>query len=250
MSAHSFSPKSSLASPANEPTRILVVEDNDALREAIVLALAPRWPGLIDVADGDAALTRIRDPESPSFHVVLCDLHLPGASGDTIQPAALERDPDTAFLLMTADASVDSAVSAMAAGAFDFIQKPFDLAQLEVRVARAVEHVRLRGELSELRNQVAGAPGDFVVANSPSMQSAVETAQRVSREAELDKQRSETVRFNTAHLEQARERVSPRNDGRTTALAKKKSEPTGAERSRRSQQMLRSLRQGAHLCTL
>lgn len=145
-----------------------------------MLALAPRWPGLIDVADGDAALMRIRDSESPSFHVVLCDLHLPGASGDIIQPAALERDPDTAFLLMTAHASVDSAVSAMAAGAFDFIQKPFDLAQLEVRVERAVEHVRLRGELTELRSQVAGAPGDFVVANSPAMRSAVETAQRVA----------------------------------------------------------------------
>ena len=166
--------------PGKQPARILVVEDNDALRTAIVMALLEQWTRVVDVSDGQSAIEIIADRESKPFDVVLCDLRLPGADGTEVQRATHERDPHTAFVLMTAFSTVDNAVAAIQRGAFDFIQKPFDLDQLELRVRRAVEHGQLLEEVSDLRSQVSGLREDFVVANSEAMRNAVATAKRVA----------------------------------------------------------------------
>jgi DNA-binding NtrC family response regulator len=82
---------------------------------------------------------------------------------------------------MTAFGSIESAVEAMRLGAFDFVQKPFDLEQLEARVARGVEHARLLREVTSLRAERAQrfAPRN-VVGSSPALRSALELAQRVA----------------------------------------------------------------------
>ncbi len=166
------------ASPG--PARILVVEDNDALRTAVVLALRENWSCVSEASDGTGAIESIVDAAERPFDVILCDLRLPGADGTQVLRAARERDSRTAFLLMTAFATIDNAIEAMRDGAFDFIQKPFDLSELELRVRRAVEHVRLLFEVSELRTQVSGLHEGFVVANSFAMRDAVATAKRVA----------------------------------------------------------------------
>lgn len=176
----------SASSPLNpadadsRPARILVVEDNDALRAAVVLALGEKWSCVVEVGDGNSAIELIADVRQQPFDVVLCDLRLPGADGTQVQRAARKRAPHGAFLLMTAFATVENAVEAMRDGAFDFIQKPFDLDQLELRVSRAVEHARLLAGVSELRTRVSGVPDDFVVADSEAMRQAVATAKRVA----------------------------------------------------------------------
>lgn len=166
--------------PGIQPARILVVEDNEALRAAIVMALREQWTRVDEVSDGQAAIEIITDRETKPFDVVLCDLRLPGADGTQVQHATHERDPHTAFLLMTAYSTVDNAVAAIKRGAFDFIQKPFDLDQLEIRIRRAVEHGQLLEEVSDLRSAVSGLREDFVVANSEAMRNAVATAKRVA----------------------------------------------------------------------
>jgi DNA-binding NtrC family response regulator len=84
-------------------------------------------------------------------------------------------------LLLTAFGSVDTAVRAMRAGAFDFLEKPLDLDQLDLRVGRALEHRRLLAEVSELRAERAGRRGaGSIVAESPAMQAVVELARRVA----------------------------------------------------------------------
>lgn len=174
----SADPDSNAHDAGPQPARILVVEDNDALREAIVMALGEQWSSVIEVSDGQSAIEMIADSEP--FDVVLCDLRLPGPDGTQIQRATQQRDSRTAFVLMTAFATVDNAIAAIQRGAFDFIQKPFDLEELELRVRRAVEHGRLLEEVSELRCQVSGVRDDFIVANSEAMRSAVATAKRVA----------------------------------------------------------------------
>jgi DNA-binding NtrC family response regulator len=81
---------------------------------------------------------------------------------------ARARDERTAVLLMTAYGTIESAVEAMRRGAFDFVQKPFDLEQLEVRVGKALEHGRLVREVKELRAERAQrfAP-ENVIGTSP-----------------------------------------------------------------------------------
>jgi DNA-binding NtrC family response regulator len=161
--------------------RFLVVEDNDTLRRGIARALADGFGSADEVASGDEAVARLRDPAVAAYDVVVTDLRLPGAGGLDVLEAARARDERTAVLLMTAYGTIESAVEAMRRGAFDFVQKPFDLEQLEVRVAKALEHGRLVHEVTNLRAERAArfAP-EHVVGTSAALRAAVELATRVA----------------------------------------------------------------------
>ena len=162
-------------------TRILVVEDNDTLRGGLALALRETWSDVEEAASGEEALERIHDSGREPFDVVLTDVRLPGADGLAVLRAARERDPRTSVLLMTAYGSIETAVEAMRFGAFDFVQKPIDLEQIELRVARALEHRRLLAEVSELREeQAARRAVDEIVGDSPALRAAVDLALRVA----------------------------------------------------------------------
>ena len=162
-------------------TRILVVEDNDTLRSGLALALRETWSDVEEAASGEEALEHIHDPAREPFDVVLTDVRLPGADGLAVLRAARERDPRTSVLLMTAYGSIETAVEAMRFGAFDFVQKPIDLEQIELRVTRALEHRRLLAEVSELREeQAARRAVDEIVGDSPALRAAVDLALRVA----------------------------------------------------------------------
>ncbi len=162
-----------------QPGRILVVEDHEPLRRGIVRALEDSWSDVSEAGSGDDAVEILR---TESFDAVVTDLRLPGADGVAVLRAALERDSRTSVLLMTAYGSIESAVEAMRAGAFDFVQKPIDLEQLELRVARAVDHRRLLREVGDLRAEhAARAATEDVVAESPALRAAVDLASRVAQ---------------------------------------------------------------------
>jgi two-component system response regulator HydG len=160
--------------------RILVVEDNASLRRGVARALRERWSDVEEVADGDRARERLSDRGVEAYDVVVTDLRLPGADGVQVLRAARGRDARTAVVLMTAYGTIESAVEAMKLGAFDFVQKPFELESLELRVERAVAHARLVSEVETLREERARAFASDIVGESPAMREAVELAQRVA----------------------------------------------------------------------
>ncbi len=161
--------------------RILVVEDSDTLRRGVARALAEAWTEVDEEESGDGALARLADPDVAPYDVVVTDLRLPGADGLAVLRAARAREPRIAVILMTAYGTVDGAVEAMKQGAWDFVQKPFELEQLEARVARAVEHRNLLQEVSSLRAERGArwAP-ERIVGESPALRAAVELARRVA----------------------------------------------------------------------
>ena len=163
------------------PARLLVVEDNDTLRRGIARALADGFGTVDEEQSGDAALARLADPTQLPYDVVVTDLRLPGASGLDVLGAARQRDERTAVILMTAYGTIDTAVEAMKRGAFDFVQKPFELEQLEVRVARALEHGSLVREVARLRAERAArfAP-ENIVGRSPALEAALALARKVA----------------------------------------------------------------------
>jgi DNA-binding NtrC family response regulator len=163
------------------PGRILVVEDNDTLRRGIARALGDGFGAVDEEQSGDAALTRLGDPLQLPYDVIVTDLRLPGASGLDVLGAARQRDERTAVILMTAYGTIDTAVEAMKRGAFDFVQKPFELEQLEVRVAKALEHGSLVREVARLRAERAArfAP-ENIVGRSPALEAAVALARKVA----------------------------------------------------------------------
>jgi DNA-binding NtrC family response regulator len=161
--------------------RILVVEDNDTLRRGIALALRDRWDEVAEAATGDAAIETIQEGSSGSFDVIVTDLRLPGSDGVSVLRAARERDPSTSVLVMTAYGSIETAVGAMRSGAFDFVEKPLDLDQLELRVARGVDHRRLLSEVTELRaEQAARNATEQIIGSSPALRAAEDLARRVA----------------------------------------------------------------------
>ncbi len=161
--------------------RLLVVEDNDTLRRGIARALADGFGSVDEEATGAGALARFGDPAQPSYDVIVTDLRLPGATGLDVLSAARRRDERTSVILMTAYGTIDTAVEAMKRGAFDFVQKPFELEQLEVRVAKALEHGSLLRELRRLREERAARFGsEQIVGCSPALQAALAMARKVA----------------------------------------------------------------------
>lgn len=166
---------------APREARVLVVEDNDTLRRGICRALQESWSVIDSVSSGDGAIARISDPAIDPYEVVVTDLRLPGADGIEVLRSALERDPRASVILMTAYGSIETAVEAMRAGAFDFVQKPLDLEQIELRVVRALEHRWLLSEVTELRaERDALRASEVLVAESPALREALDLVNRVA----------------------------------------------------------------------
>ncbi len=121
--------------------RALVIDDDDACREVVCRFLAERGLQVNAAQSGSEALHRL---EQGPVDVVITDLKMPGLSGIEVIEATKRRCPGAEILLMTGFATVESAVRAMKLGAFDYLQKPFPLADLGTLVDRAVARARLR----------------------------------------------------------------------------------------------------------
>lgn len=135
--------------------RILVVDDEDPVLELLQDILS-EYPYRVDLAStGEEGLTRI---QNEVYDLVLTDLNLPGTDGLGVLRGAKEKDPDVAVVLLTGNATVFNAIEALRKGAYDFVQKPFQLGELEASLSRALEWrafaLRERRE-GEIRKKIA-----------------------------------------------------------------------------------------------
>jgi DNA-binding NtrC family response regulator len=135
------------------PDRVLVVEDESTLCANMARALGRAGFTVTAVESGKAALDEL---DEHAFDVVVTDLRLPDIDGFAVLDRARASSPGAAVLLMTAYASVDSAVEAMRRGAHDYVLKPLSLAELVRKVQRIAETQRLGRENARLRTLVKG----------------------------------------------------------------------------------------------
>ena len=112
---------------------------------------------------------------SETRNVVLADLVLPDRDGIAVLQAIRDRDAGrTPVILMTAYASVETSVRAMKEGAYDYLQKPLDIDELQTKLARALEAARLRRQVAELSQEIRGRwSAQSWVAESPAMREVV-----------------------------------------------------------------------------
>jgi DNA-binding NtrC family response regulator len=129
---------------------ILVADDEPGIRESLAEVLRDAGYRVEAVADGTAALAAL---ESNDFSVVITDLRMPGADGLEILRRTHETSPQTMVLIMTAHATVETAVAALRAGALDYVLKPILFDDILAKVARALEHRRLIWETQHLRQE-------------------------------------------------------------------------------------------------
>ena len=149
----SVKPKTMLSAPnAATAGRVLVVDDHASARESMVDILRQAGHKTEGVSSAVQAL-QVLDTES--FDVVVTDLQMPGMSGLDFIRELQRRRHGAQVLMVTAYASVSSAVEAMRHGAFDYIEKPFAADRLENLIARALEHGSLLDQGQKLQT-VAG----------------------------------------------------------------------------------------------
>ena len=150
------------------PARILLIDDEPGSREGLGLLLR-REGYQVEAADsGEAALPLLSEQ---SFEVILTDLFLPGVSGIDLLKRVKEMALPANVILITGQASAETAVEAMKEGAFDYITKPVNVDKLKVLIAKAVEKSRLVAENLYLRQQLRGKyKFTNIIGNSPAIQ--------------------------------------------------------------------------------
>ncbi len=159
--------------------RILVAEDNESLRVGIIGALEDEGYLVFSAQNGMEA---IRALETEAIHVVVSDIMLGDISGVDILKRAKEINSETEVILMTAYATLDSALQALRLGAFDYIQKPFDILQLKYRVGTALRVQKMRGELEffkKVQYRMEMGEGGPTVEN-PKMKELLEKVRKVA----------------------------------------------------------------------
>jgi DNA-binding NtrC family response regulator len=130
---------------------LLLVEDEDALRQAVAEQLADHGYHVQQAASGEAALACLTDF---AFDVIVTDLRLPGIDGSALIEAAVERYPEIIAIVVTGYGTVKDAVEAIKRGARDFVSKPFHIDELLHVLDSALEQRRLRSENAYLRAQL------------------------------------------------------------------------------------------------
>jgi two-component system, NtrC family, response regulator HydG len=159
--------------------RILVADDHDALRRGLVRGLTEGGHEVEEASNGNAAIERLHDGY---FDVVLTDLKMGGSDGLDVLRTARALHPTAAVILMTAFGSVTTAVEAMKIGAFDYVQKPFEIEEMEVKIAKALEVKRLKNELDYLRGtQHDIYDFDRIVGSSPALQRVLDIVRKVAK---------------------------------------------------------------------
>jgi DNA-binding NtrC family response regulator len=156
--------------------RLLIVEDEKILRENLQSMFAEHGFEAEAAAHGGEALRRL---ELERYDLVITDMKMPGADGLEVLRKARSSDENTLVVVMTAFGSVETAVQAMRFGAFDYIQKPFDLDELELKVMRALEHQRETRQLEALRERETEQTE--IIAHSAGMRQVLEMVQKVAR---------------------------------------------------------------------
>lgn len=133
---------------ASQPARILVVDDEAGMREGCQRILAPAGHQVATAASGEEALSLFRPG---AFEVALIDLKMPGMSGLELLSHLRRQDPELVCVVITAYATLETAVQATKTGAFDYLAKPFTPDELTLAVDKALERHWLVREATRLR---------------------------------------------------------------------------------------------------
>jgi len=153
--------------PTQNPIRLLMVDDEESIRRLAEMELSSPRRQVHTAGDAREALSLIA---SHFFDVIVVDISLPDANGLELLVKIRESIPDVEVILITAHATVESAIEAMKMGAYDYITKPFTLDHLELVIEKAYQRVCLQRENRRLRHSQGNFREHSMVGYSPVMQ--------------------------------------------------------------------------------
>ncbi|HKJ03982.1 MAG TPA: sigma-54 dependent transcriptional regulator [Geopsychrobacteraceae bacterium] len=157
--------------------RILLIDDEESSCKALSLLLLNDGYRVEIARSGEEAFEML---SKQSFDLVISDLFLPGVNGIEVLKKTKESFPSTCFIMITGNASAETAVEAMKEGAFDYITKPFNFEKLKLQVAKALEKSLLMAENLYLRQQLRGKyKFDKIIGSSLPMQKVFSRMEKV-----------------------------------------------------------------------
>ncbi|MHB9138741.1 MAG: sigma-54-dependent transcriptional regulator [Victivallaceae bacterium] len=156
---------------------VLIVDDERNTRDAMARYLRPKY----EITMAEDGISGINLIERNDYDLILTDLRMPGADGMSVLEAALKKKNPPPCIVFTAYGSIESAVSAVKSGAFDFVTKPVNLDRLEIVINRALEAKMLKEENRLLKKKLRNEfEIDSIVAKSAAMQDVLETVRQVA----------------------------------------------------------------------
>ena len=153
--------------------RILVVDDESSHRQMIEAVLSAEGYEISQADDGRTAITAVEDK---FYDLVIMDVRMPNVDGVQALQKIKQISPDIPVIIMTAYASVGTAVDALKSGAYDYLVKPLDIDELKILVAKALRHHQLEQENIYLKERLNDR-FDFsnIIGRSPAMTKLFET---------------------------------------------------------------------------
>jgi len=159
--------------------RIAVLDDEPRLVAILEMVLRRSGHEVEGFTAPEAALASLAERR---FDLLLCDLKMPGLDGLAVLERLRALDTELPVVLMTAHATIQTAVAALRLGAFDYVEKPFDNDALLALVARALDHSRLARENRYLRAELASRHGTAaIVAESEAMRRVLDVVRRAAK---------------------------------------------------------------------
>lgn len=153
--------------------RLLIVDDDESILESLRERFAARGFEVSTATSGAGALKAARARPD----LMLLDLQLPQGDGQSVLEALRERAIDTTVIVITAHGNFERAVAAMRAGAYDFVEKPFDAQLLEESLRRGLERSRLARDVAALRSH---QPERSIIGSSEALQTVLRTASKAA----------------------------------------------------------------------
>lgn len=158
------------------PQKILIVDDEKAIRKTLIDILSFEGFALDEASDGVEAIKKITEN---TYDLILCDIKMPKMDGMEVLDKAKELKPDIPFILISGHGTIDNAVEAVKKGAFDYISKPPDLNRLLITIRNAMDKLSLVAEAKQLRKKIS-AKGVEMIGTSKRMEKIKDTIEKVA----------------------------------------------------------------------
>src|SRR5580698_5205865 len=159
--------------------RILVVDDEESIREFLDIMLRKEGYEVTSAEDGQKAIETLK---KKTFDLVISDLQMPNVTGIELLKHVRETQPDLLFMMITAFGTTETAVEAMKLGAYDYITKPFKIDEVRINIANALRSRNLEVENRTLKKELNKEYSfQNLVGNSEAQHRIYEMIRRVSQ---------------------------------------------------------------------
>ncbi len=162
-----------------EHAKILIVDDEKLLRWSLSENLTKEGYTVLTAEKGQEGLSLFVE-EQPDL--ILLDIHLPDISGINVLESIKKENPNAIVIMITAFGDIETAVKTIKVGAYDFVEKPFNLDKLKILISKALETDALRKEVSQFRSQLSTRYGfPSIVGKSAEMMKVIDLVRKVAR---------------------------------------------------------------------